>query len=470
MIAAKPFEEPNFVTRQDGESAREPGPGAKLSFLFICLFIVAIYARPEDVFPFIGSLHLTLILGVCAGASFLWALLLGDVSLSWPVELRLVLLLTAWFAVGVPFAYWRGGSLMVFTQVWLKTVLIFFLLTQTLVTPKRIRCVLWAIILSELAVTLYSLAAPSQLTWKACLDCGAEGMGDRMVGVNQGLLYWNALGLALGMIIPYMAALFISKPSMLRSTLLAATIASMSWMQVLTASRSGTLVVVFSVILTSLVVTRGSPRGRVVRVGTALALVATICMAPAVFWQRIDTLFDGDSASANAVQASADDSKQERATLLMRSVTYTIEHPLFGLGLGNFDVANGTELATPDAWIGSHNTYTQISSEAGIPALLMFVALLGTILHSMKRVMRETLNDPQNNELNLMARATFVSLLSFMLGAFFAHKGYDYYVYTAPIGVAVGIRQIAATTQAVTARMNLSLASQQQYLDPGWTL
>lgn len=470
MIAAKPFEEFNVVPQQDGACAREPGPGAKLSFLFICLFIVAIYARPEDVFPSIGSLHLTFLLGVCAGASFLWALLLGDVSLSWSVELRLILLLTAWFAVGMPFAYWRGGSFMVFTQVWLKTVLIFFLLTQTLVTLKRIRCVLWSIILSELAVTVYSLVAPSQLTWKACLDCEAGGIGDRMVGISQGFLYWNALGLAIGMIVPYMAALFIFKPSILRSTLLAATIASMSWMQVLTASRSGTLVVVFSIILTSFVVAPGSTRGRIVQMGTALALIATICMAPPVFWQRISTLFDGDSASANTVQASADDSKQERETLLMRSVTYTIEHPLFGLGLGNFDVANGTELATPDAWIGSHNTYTQISSEAGIPALLLFLALLGAVLRSMKRVMRETMNEPQDNELNLMARATFVSLLSFMLGAFFAHKGYDYYVYTAPLGVAVGVRQIAATNQAAAARIYRNLVSQKQCLDPGWTL
>ena len=458
------------MVHQDTESISGLHPGAKLSFLFICLFIVAIYGRPEDIFPSIGALHLTFLLGLSAGASFLWALFQGDVSLTWPLELRIVLLLTVWFAAGVPFAYWRGGSFTVLTQIWLKTALIFFLLTQTLVTLKRIRCVLWAIILSELAVTAYSLAAPSQLTWKTCLGCDAGSAGERMVGVSQGFLYWNALGIALGMIIPYIAALFISKRSTPRSALLAATIASMSWMQVLTASRSGTLVVAFSVLLTSFVVARGNPRGKIVRAGTILALIVTIYMAPPVFWQRIATIIDADSAPVDTVQGSADQSKEERFTLLMRSVTYTLEHPVFGLGLGNFDVANGNDLDVPDAWIGSHNTYTQISSEAGVPALLLFLVLLGTVLRSMKRVMWLPVEDLSSKELNLMARATFVSLLAFMLGAFFAHKGYDYYVYAGPIAIAAGIHRIAANSQAIVDRMDRNLVSQSQYLNPGWTL
>ena len=459
-------DENEIIVREDAAPSAELHPGASLSFFFVCLFIVAIYARPEDVFPSVGALHLTFLLGTCAVALFLWSLFSGDVSVTWPKELRIIFLLTVWFAAGVPFAYWRGGSFHVLTEIWLKTVLIFFLLTQTLVTLKRISAVLWAIILSELVVTAYSLAAPSQETWKACLGCGTGGVGDRMVGISQGFLYWNVLGIALGMTLPYMAALFITKPSLLRSSLLAATTVSMLWMQVLTASRSGTLVVGFSVLLTALLVAHGSPRGKIVRTGTVLAMVVTICLAPAVFWERISTIMDDKPPAIDTVEASADMSKQERFTLLMRSVTYTVEHPLFGLGLGNFDVANGNELQNPEAWIGSHNTFTQISSEAGIPALLLFLALLTTVLRGMTRVMRLTDEDPQRFELSLMARATLVSLLSFILGAFFAHKGYDYYVYTGPIAIAVGIQQIVATSVPVSQ----SLASQPNQLSPGWTL
>lgn len=470
MSEERMVDESEIMVREEAAFSAALRPGAALSFFFVCLFIAAIYARPEDIFPSVGALHLTFLLGTCAVASFLWSLFSGVVSLTWPRELRIIFLLTVWFAAGVPFAYWRGGSFQVLTEIWLKTVLIFFLLTQTLVTLKRIRAVLWVIILSELVVTAYSLAAPSQETWKTCLGCGAGGVGDRMVGINQGFLYWNVLGIALGMTLPYMAALFIAKPSVLRSGLLAATTISMLWMQVLTASRSGTLVVGFSVLLTSLLIARGSPRGRIVRTGTVLALVVTICLAPAVFWERISTVMDDHSAAINTPEASADMSKQERFALLMRSVTYTIEHPLFGLGLGNFDVANGSELQTPEAWIGSHNTFTQVSSEGGIPALLLFLALLATALSGMKRVMRLTAEDPHRFELNLMARATLVSLLSFILGAFFAHKGYDYYVYAGPIAIAVGLQQIVATEQTTFVPVSRNLTSQPQQLSPGWTL
>jgi O-antigen ligase len=468
MNAAGIFDQDCVELQKDVAASNEPRPGGTLSFVFVCLFIVAIYARPEDVFPIVAQVHLTFLLGMCAGAFFLWSLLFGDVSLFWSRELQLILFLTAWFTAGVPFAYWRGGSLQVLTETWLKTVLIFSLLTQTLVTLKRVRTVLWAIILSELTVTVYSLAAPSQLTL-GCVGCGAgRGSGERMIGVSNGFLYWNLVGIALGMIIPYMAALFIERPSALRSTLLAATAVSMMWMQVLTASRSGTVVAVFAVILTSLLVCRGSPRGKVVRWGTMIALLVTICLAPSVFWERVATIVD-DSAPANAVEASAVVSKDDHLQLLTRSVTFTIEHPFFGLGLGNFAVANGNELQEAEAWLGTHNTFTQISSEAGIPALLLFLALLITVLRGMKRVMRLT-EDPQSVELNLMARATLVSLLSFMLGAFFAHKGYDYYVYTGPIAVAVGVQRIAVARQKAFASVDPSLASQPQDLSRGWTL
>ena len=127
-----------LLAPEDAVSSDDARPGAALSFFFICLFMVAIYARPEDVFPSIAEFHLTLLLGTCAAVSFLWSLFSGGISLTWPRELRLVLLLTVWFAAGVPFAYWRGGSFIVLTQIWLKTVLIFFLLTQTLITLRRV--------------------------------------------------------------------------------------------------------------------------------------------------------------------------------------------------------------------------------------------------------------------------------------------------------------------------------------------
>ncbi len=134
----------NFVLPQ----FREQSP--KLTFFFLWLFTVAVFARPQDIFPSLAPLHLTFVFGACAGLTYLGAILLGHARLLWTSELKIVLLLTAWYIAGVPFASWRGGSFQTLTDVWLKTLLIFFLLTQALVTVERIRKLLWAIILSEL--------------------------------------------------------------------------------------------------------------------------------------------------------------------------------------------------------------------------------------------------------------------------------------------------------------------------------
>ena len=401
---------------------------AKGCFFFLCLFTVAIYARPEDIFPIVGYFHLTLLLGVCAAAAYLGASLTGNAPFLNSRELKLMLLLTVWFMVGVPFSYWRGGSVQVLTNTWLKTLLVFFLLTQTLVSLKRIRVILWAIVLSELAVTAYSVLDPSQSRW----------VGDRMVGISQGILGWNFLGIAVALTIPYIAALFVARPSLSRSSLLAAAAAAMLWMLVLTASRGGIMVVSFSILLTWLLILRRSARGKFIGIGLIFALVVAIAASPGVFWERIQTIWS-NSSPTNTASASAEASEEERQAILKASIQYTIEHPIVGLGLGNFSVARGTESGLSSGWLGTHNTFTQLSSEAGLPALLVFLLLLGSSLGSMWRVTRNPRPTPEGAELDGFGRATLASLIAFAFGAFFAHIAYEYFLYyPIAVGVAVG--------------------------------
>jgi len=176
----------------------------------------------------------------------------------------------------------------------------------------------------------------------------------------------------------------------------------------------------------------------------AIALLVTVSNAPDVFWQRLDTVWNNSDAPQNENAALARASEDDRLDVLTRSIQYTLEHPIFGLGLGNFANVNGAELNKPDAWMGAHNTFTQISSEAGVPALLVFVALLATAVRNTKRISQAIPKDPEEAGLSLMARATVASLLSFTFGAFFAHLAYEYFFFY-PVAIAAGIRHIART-------------------------
>jgi O-antigen ligase len=437
----------------------ESGPGlsetgyrsTSLSFFFVLLFTVAIYGRPEDIVPSLGRFHLTFVLGLCAGFAYLGPFILGNVSFVWTKELQIVLLLTGCFVAGVPFAYWRGGSFQMLTEVWLKTLIIFFLLTQTLVTLERIRKILWAIILSELVVSAYSIVQSSHVAW----------VGERLSGVSLGILGWNFLGIAAALTIPYIAALYISQPGFFKTSLLVSAVLFLMWMLVLTASRSGVLNVLFSIALTWLVVLRGTFRGKLIGIGIVLIAIAAISTAPQVFWERMSTVWSGSRSSQNVVAASAVESEQDRLGALNRAIHYTLERPVFGLGLGNFEIASGTELGRPEAWIGAHNTFAQISSEAGVPALVLFISLLWTAIRRMKTLTKAIVDGPEAFDLKLMARATWVSLLSLAFGAFFAHIGYDYFLYY-PVAIAVGVEYLSRTIEMPSGSMALSLIPELQ--------
>lgn len=391
--------------------------GGKLAFVFLWLFTFAVFGRPEDIVSSIGILHLPMVLGISAAVLLCCALLAGTVRFRMPGELATVLLLTCWFILGVPFAYWHGGSAQVLMDIWFKTLLSFFLLTQTMTSVERIKKIIWAILLSELLSTAASILLQGK---------GAEEVGERLAGVNQGLFGWNFLGIALSVTIPFIAMLYITERSYLRTAILLATLGSSMWMLVLTASRGGFVGVLFSIILTWFYVLRGKTKGRILGIIIALCLVVSVAKAPGVFFARLQTLWNSDAPSSNSETLSAEDSTAEREALVRHAVTYTLQNPIVGVGVGNFPVING-KLYGASGWYGTHNTFLQFSSETGIPGLLMFLFLLATMYkHSRKCA---ELFAGVDEQVRLLGRAAQVSILSLIVAGFFAHIAYEYLIY-----------------------------------------
>jgi len=432
---------PELGLKRPAQSQSDRKSSGRWTFFFLLLFTVAVYARPQDIFPSLDALHLPLVFGICSGAAFLAAVFSGSTSLYFPRELQIVLFLTLWYLLGIPFAVWKSGSLQMFSQIWLKTLLAFFLLSQTLVSLKRIRFLVWAVILSEFSVTAMTLADRQHANWR----------GERLFGFNQGILGWNYFGIAVAMTIPYLAVLFLSRRSFVRAALVFGACSSLMWMLVLTGSRSGLIIVTLSIILTFVLILRHSSRGRITSFVVAAILLITLTQAPQVLWTRLETLWTSSDVAANQIAASAEESTQDRTALLQRAVRYTLEHPLLGLGLGNFIVTSGTEVGRASAWHVTHNTFTEVSSEAGIPALCLFAGLLVVAIRNMRRLGNSVPADPRLLELPLMARATLASVVCFAFGGLFANLAYDYYIFYA-IAIAVGLQRVARRLYSVPSK------------------
>lgn len=416
---------------------------SKLAFGLTLLLTFVVFARPEDIFPAFGALHLTLVLCICAPLACVVSLAIGSVRLQRSRELAIVLLLTVWFSIGVLFAYWHSGSFQVLTQIWLRTLVFYLVLTQTLTSVGRIRKIVWVFLISELIATTASLLMPGH----------AIGDEDRLTGVSAGIFGWNFLGIALSVSLPYMAALYISRRSIFRAALLLATAATSMWMLVLVASRGGFLNVIVSMVLCALFLLRGTKRARFVGFILVLGFVIMVGRAPGVFWDRIQTIWGGSSSTSNANAASAKESTDERENLLQNSIKYTLQNPFFGVGIGNFPAYNGHMLHRSDAWYGTHNTYTQASSEAGIPALLLLLFLLATMAIHAKKSATVFARDPADAELRLMAVATLIAVLSAMFGIFVMHLLYNYLLYYLA-AISGGLWAIARQKTIVGAKVN----------------
>lgn len=109
------------------------------------------------------------------------------------------------------------------------------------------------------------------------------------------------------------------------------------------------------------------------------------------------------------------------------------DHPWVGIGLGNYYLAWPRYRDPADATLGffAHNDYLQIWIEAGLPALLLLLAVLVCVLYMTVRMLRHARPTP-------MRRIEVAGLFSGLL-AVAAHSFLDFNLYILPISIAAGL-------------------------------
>jgi O-antigen ligase len=150
-----------------------------------------------------------------------------------------------------------------------------------------------------------------------------------------------------------------------------------------------------------------------------LVLVAVAC---GMFWQSSGAVLIGrlkGTLDPKQDTASAFDSAQQRQLLLWRSIEVTAEHPLFGVGPGNFAEVSGN-------WHVTHNSFTQVSSEGGLLAFAVYVLILSRGFKNVKATKRLTSG---KGELSLWAKALRASLFAYVIGSLFASTAYESFPY-----------------------------------------
>jgi O-antigen ligase len=202
-------------------------------------------------------------------------------------------------------------------------------------------------------------------------------------------------------------------------------------------SRGGLIALV---VVLMLLIWKGTGGQRVALLGIFLACAGiAAAVFPQVLWDRFKTIISSESTvspgetleeAANTVEL-AEASIRGRWYVLQRSLEYTIRNPLFGVGPGNFPVAEADAakaLGRRPAWMETHNSYTQASSEGGIPAFLFFTAALVSAIRINAKIHRLARNNPQLRSVANIALCLMLALTGFGVNILFSHLIFRYYL------------------------------------------
>jgi putative inorganic carbon (HCO3(-)) transporter len=384
------------VSLQEHTSRKKLLVGAYVSLL---LFMVVYCARPEDWIPGLSHVPFAKITGVLAWLALMFSL--RQVRYSFPREvIYLALLAGQLFLASLMSPVWRGGA--VYTTLdFAKVLLIIIVISLAVNTLKRLRQLIFV-----QAASVAIIAAVA--VWKGRLIVG------RLEGTLGGN-YSNPNDLALAIVIsiPLCLVLLLRTKSRLRKAAWSLAILMMLYTIFLTGSRGGfiALVVTAAAFLWEFAV-RGRRRYLLVLAGGAGAILWL--SSNGMLANRLNGTFNSQEDVASAY-----DSAQARQDLFWRSVAVTKQHPFFGVGPGNFEELSGS-------WHVTHNSYTQMSSEGGMPALILYALILW---FGFKNVRATKRCGRVQRELVILAGGLQAGLAGYVVGSVFASTAYQFFPY-----------------------------------------
>jgi O-antigen ligase len=128
-----------------------------------------------------------------------------------------------------------------------------------------------------------------------------------------------------------------------------------------------------------------------------------------------------------------------RVKIWERGIGYMLRRPMVGVGMGNFNTAEGTlsplarlqEHGRGVRWGAAHNMFVQIGAETGIPGLLLFVGLIVSMFSSLRRVTRFAPRaSPTGTNLSRLSQSLMTALVGLVVGGFFLSLAYADMLYT----------------------------------------
>jgi O-antigen ligase len=335
---------------------------------------------------------------------------------------------TVWTAICVPTSVWIGGSVEVLRGV-VQAALFVACIIAFARTVKEVKNCMYALgaamgTVAVLSITMFRNATADATTGLAAFGVEAPpnpGEAEQRLGLFHSATLQDPNFMSLYLLIglpflwlgarkggPFTRVLFF----LLMPVVLVAIGHSASRMALL----------LFLIGLVMFLRTASQKERAFVLAGTIVMVCVTVPFLPATITNRFATLFHPKGDTYESQEAA--ESAQVRIQLLMRSIELTAMHPILGVGPGQFAEAENllakAEGKERGIWYYTHNAYTQTSSEAGIPALILYIMAIVAAYRGLGDIRKRA----PTSEIREMAKAMQLSMWMVILGGLFLTTGF----------------------------------------------
>jgi putative inorganic carbon (HCO3(-)) transporter len=331
------------------------GERADWAYIGLLAFTAVLFLRPQEQIRALAPLHLAEMTAIFALLSLLFGRLGRGLAVSrYTPELGGVLALGAIILATAPFSIWPGGAIGTFTDVYVKVILIFLLMVNTLTSPKRVEQFMWLIV-----VTTGYLAFRAVFDYARGVNISANG---RVWGAVGGI-FGNPNDLALNMVavLPLAASLALRDSALVKKLAASACAVFMIGAVVASGSRSGTVGLAAVTLFMGVHLLRRRPG-----MAMAAALALVLAFLPASYLYRMSSITDESRDETG--------SREARQILFRESYAAFLEHPVTGVGAGQFK--NYNPQGRQEAWQETHNVVLQVAAELGIVGVTIFLFLV----------------------------------------------------------------------------------------------
>jgi O-antigen ligase len=373
-----------------------------LAYGALVVFTFLYYARPEDLIPGLQSIPVGKISGGLALLGLIASLAGNKIKTKLPLEMKLLLAMSAQFCLCIPFATWRGGAFDTVFNKFSKVVITALLVVLIVESIQQLRTLLFIQAASVAVITSLSVIIHPGGLW-------------RLHGVVGGIL-GNPNDLAINIAInwPLCLAFLLCARGPIKKGLWTLGLLGMLYGVICTYSRSGMMATIVCLLVCLWEFGVRAKRFHVLALAGILAVISVgVAFSTPRYVLRIKSIFEGD------IHGARDRGSWEaRREILDQSIDLALHNPVFGVGPGNFPSATKT-------WVVVHNTFTELAAEGGFPALLLFLVILGLAFRNLRRVRRIRHRD----EIQVFASAMWASLAAYIVGANFSSTEYNLFVY-----------------------------------------